>query len=790
MLKLTNINKYYKVGEENVKVLNDVNLSFGKREFVSILGSSGSGKTTLLNIIGGLDRYSSGDLIVEGKSTKDFKDKDWDSYRNSTIGFVFQSYNLISHLSVLDNVAIALSLSGVSASERNKIAKEALTEVGLEKHINKRPNQLSGGQMQRVAIARALVNNPKILLADEPTGALDTNISIQIMELIKKISKDRLVIMVTHNPELAKEYSDRIIRVSDGDVVEDTKPFKSETITNEPEKLKTKGTSMSFLTALKSSFKNLTTKKARTSITAFAGSIGIISIALVLAISSGMNAYVKKMQEDTLSGFPLTISQTSTASFDGMQRPNSKDDENSNNKVIQAKGETKAHSNNYATDVLGEGYTFIDYLNNNSSKYNATISYASGYKLKALIQNKDESYKEVLDNNKNSVSFFGGSSSIFNELPTNADLVLGQYNVVAKISDSFTYPKDASEAVLVVGSDNKLSKSTLEALGYNADDKINYDDILGKTLSVISNDNYYLENSNIGYFTQKIVDKNMYDSGYKVKIVGILKPKDAKSSTLLSSGIGYTKELTDYMCNIDKDSEIVKNQKENKNSNVLSPNKAPIDDATYTGLLKILGGDSTPTQISIYPTSFDDKEKILNVIHDYNDKVSQKFGLDTDSSKDNAIVYSDMGEAIASTITTMIKTITVILTAFAAISLVVSSIMIGIITYVSVVERTKEIGIMRAIGARKKDISRIFNAEAIIIGLISGTLGVIIASLITIPVNSVIESQMQIEGFKANLPIMQAVFLVILSVILTFIAGLIPSKIASKKQPVEALRSE
>jgi len=788
MLKLTDIYKYYKLGEEKVAALNNVNISFGKSEFVSILGSSGSGKTTLLNLIGGLDRYSTGDLIIDGKSTKEFKDKDWDSYRNNTIGFVFQSYNLIPHLSVLDNVSIALSLSGVSSKERNRIAKQSLTDVGLEKHMYKKPNQLSGGQMQRVAIARALVNNPKILLADEPTGALDSTTSIQIMELIKKISKDRLVIMVTHNPELAKKYSDRIVKLSDGLVVEDTLPYIEE-LKDKNQKFKTKKTSMSFFTALKSSFKNLITKKTRTSITAFAGSIGIISIALVLAISSGMGSYVDTLQIDTLSGFPITISQTSSTSFDRLRRFTSPTSDENNTKTdgktVSAQNEAEIHNNLYSEDVLGKGYTFSDYIVEKADKYSSSISFTSGYKMKALTNNYNGELMEV-----KAKSTYNRNVVLMNEIPTNSDYVLDQYEVIASVDDEFTYPTKADEAVLVVDSNAQLSKVQLEALGFKSDENISYKDIIGKTYSIIQNDNYYELNENSNIFNQRAINEDMYNNGFKIKITGVLMADEDSMTSALSSGIGYTKALTDYMMGIEKDSKIVSAQKANTKESVIATNQSLLDETTYKLLMQQLGGDNTPIQILIYPKSFDEKEKIIELIDKYNKMVIDKYGSNEKDYKKYSIDYTDLAKTIASTMTSMIDTITIILTAFAAISLVVSSIMIGIITYVSVVERTKEIGIMRAIGARKKDISRIFNAEAVIIGLFSGLLGVLIASLITIPINSIISNSLGIEGFSAALPYVSGVLLVFLSVVLTFIAGLIPARLASRKDPVEALRSE
>lgn len=786
MLKLKNIFKFYSLGDEKVAALDNINISFNKSEFVSILGSSGSGKTTLLNIIGGLDRYSSGDLIVDGKSTKEFKDKEWDSYRNSTIGFVFQSYNLIPHLSVLDNVSIALSLSGVSSVERNKIAKESLVNVGLEKHIYKRSNELSGGQMQRVAIARALVNNPKILLADEPTGALDSQTSIQIMELIQEISKDRLVIMVTHNPELAEKYSDRIVRLSDGCIVEDTRPYEKE-IEKKDMPYKTKKTSMSFGSALKSSLKNLFTKKTRTLITVFAGSIGIISIGLVQAMSGGMNNYVDQMQKDTLSGLPITISQITSTNFNRIRSFGDRIDnktESRDKEVITAEAEEESHTNIYSQDVLENGYTFIDFLEKNAGSFTSSINYVKGYNIKAVTKNYQGNYQEVL---YSSGGLFGGN--ILSELSENSESIMDKYEVLASEDKEFKYPKSPYEAVLVVDYNSQLSKEQLKALGFDSDKEISYSDIIGKTYSIISNDNYYEQIGDEFYFTKSVVDEEMYKSGYEITIVGILKAKDSTTS-ILTTGINYTKSLVDMMTDMEKDSDIVKIQSENPNLNILSTNQGDIDGETYNSVMEYLGGKDTPVTIFIYPSSFENKEKIIGVIDNYNELIQEKFGQDTTAYKTNSIVYTDMAESIADTLSTMIDTITIVLTAFAAISLGVSSVMIGIITYVSVVERTKEIGIMRAIGARKKDISRIFNAEAMIIGFGAGLLGVIIAMLIVIPINNFIENSLDIAGFTASLPLTSAVGLVVLSIVLTFIGGLLPSRIASKKDPVVALRSE
>ncbi len=762
MLKLKDLKKSYKVGTDYVEVLKGINLDFKENQFVSILGQSGCGKTTLLNVIGGLDQYDSGDIIINNKSTKDFSDSNWDSYRNETLGFIFQSYNLISHLSILENVAIALSLSGVSSDERTKRAKDALTQVGLEDHFNKRPNQLSGGQMQRVAIARALINDPKIILADEPTGALDTETSVQIMKLIKEISKTKLVIMVTHNPELAEEYSDRIIKVLDGKIIEDSIPYVS-TNNDQVVKYEPKKTSMSYLTALKSSFKNLMCKKARTIITAFAGSIGIIGVALVLSLSTGMTNYITDMQTDALSTSPISISQstmTRTNSRNDMMGTNSSS--NTSDNSLSAEGSFELYYNVYNEDVLGNGYTFIEYIEEYASQYYTSISYGSGYTIKALVKTEEGIYKEV------------SSSSIFYQLSDNKDYVLDNYDLIGD------YPTSMNQIVLVVDSSNTLSKSTMESLGLDTSLSYSYDDILGLELSVVTNDNYYINNGTS--FSKNVVNETLYNTGDTISISGILKIKDDSSAEILSTGLNYTSDLADYLYNIDNNSKIVNFQKD-KDYNVVTG--VSLNDNTYLQLMQQLGGDDTPSSIDIFPITYEDKDSIKEVIEDYNDLVKSKYS----NTSSYVIVYTDFAEMMGEMMTSMIDTISLVLTGFASISLVVSSIMIGIITYVSVVERTKEIGILRAIGARKKDISRIFNAEAISIGFLAGTFGIIITFLLSGVVNSVAYKMVGVENIS-SLTISNAVLLITLSVGLTLIAGLIPSKIASKMNPVTALRSE
>ena len=769
MLQLVNIKKSYVVAGQPFPALNGINLEFKNNEFVAILGQSGSGKTTMLNLIGGLDRYSSGDLLIDGKSTKDFKDQDWDAYRNATIGFVFQSYNLIGHLSVLDNVEMALRLSGVSPKERKERAEEVLIEVGLKDHMKKRPNQLSGGQMQRVAIARALVNNPKILLADEPTGALDSHTSVQIMQLIQKISKDRLVIMVTHNAEIAERFSDRIVRLVDGLVVEDTRPVKPQDLIAK-EKLINKKTSMSFLTAIKTSFKNLLTKKGRTILTSVAGSIGIVGIALVLSISNGMTAYTNTLQSDSLAGFPITIdSVINTDSFGpppGTPFGDPIENEFPDGTTIYAYDSEASRSNHI--NVIDQ--TFIDYLNQMNPDYYNSISYSRAVALNVIDQTDTSNYIKVTTQESNG---FFGVTRYFNELPDNQDFILSQYDILSGV-----YPVDMNEVVLVVDSQNRLNLNFLNALGITIDETYNFNDFLGKTFKVVQNNDYYQQ---IG---SAYVPSTDYEAMYlspdsmTLTVVGIMRVKEEASSELLDYGIGYTTKLTDELLRLAKTSDVVTAQTSSPTINVLTNQPFNVQ-VSYQQVMRTIGGDDSPTGVQIYPKSFDDKDLIKEYLDSYN---VGKDALDT-------IIYTDLAEQISSTISQLINTITIILSAFAGISLVVSSVMIGIITYVSVVERTKEIGIMRSLGARKKDISRIFNAETLLIGLASGFFGVVVAQLLNFPINIIIENLIEVSNFS-NLMISHAILLIVLSTILTLIAGLIPSGIAARKDPVIALRTE
>ena len=707
-----------------------------------------------------------------GRSTKEFTDRDWDSYRNGTIGFVFQSYNLIGHLSVIENVKLALSISGESNKENDIKAKKVLEDVGLGDHLYKKPNQLSGGQMQRVAIARALVTNPKVILADEPTGALDSKTSVQIMELIKEISKEKLVIMVTHNPELARKYSDRIVSVKDGEIIEDTKPYIEQEGNNGYE---LKKTAMTFSSAIKSSFKNLLTKKFRSLMTVVASSIGIISIGLVLAISSGMDKYIQTMQNENLSSMPITIS-SNQINF-GIGEDNNTSDSSEENLVPKSRRDV--HKNLYSEDALGNGETFIKYIQENAKDYYSAIDFAKGYKIKALTKNTKG---DIVDVKMDGQDNFRGNT-IFSVLPEDKNLIMNQFEIVKSLEQNFEYPK-GDEVVLFTAKNNEIDKNVLKALGYSENAKVKYEDVLGKEFSIVDNNNYYTKVEN--RFVPATVDEKMYNAGTKVKIVAIAKAKD--SFTVPQFTLGYTKKLQDSLLSKEVSSDIVKEQEKDKSKNILTNTK--MDNEVATEVLSGLGANTEPSSILIYPKTFNDRDKIANTISEYNKKVAEKYGAGTEDYNKYSITYSDMAKQMTSIMSQMINTITLILTAFAGISLVVSSIMIGILTYVSVVERTKEIGILRAIGARKKDITRIFIAEAGLIGFVSGAVGVIVSLGLALPISKTIARVLKIDNFSAGLDIKSAVGLILLSVILTLIASVIPSRMAAKKDPVEALRTE
>lgn len=886
MLQLKNITKDYKVGDEKVHALKGVSIDFRESEFVSILGQSGCGKTTLLNIIGGLDRYTEGDLIIGGKSTKEFKNADWDTYRNHSIGFVFQSYNLIPHQTVLANVELALTLSGVSKTERRQRAKDALVKVGLGDQLKKKPNQMSGGQMQRVAIARALVNEPDILLADEPTGALDSETSVQIMELLKEISKDKLIIMVTHNPELAEKYSNRIIRLLDGRVVDDTNPYDRNVV--EPiekkkagKEKKIKKPSMSYFTALSLSLNNLMTKKGRTFMTSFAGSIGIIGIALILSISSGAQLYIKSVEEETLVSYPIAI-ERNAMDMSSMMTSMMKDNTSDGN------DDGKVHSNNIMGSMVNTMLTqlksndlksFKTYLENDGKEINdyvSDIKYGYSTPLNIFRNDKDKGIIQVnpatlfedmgmtnaMYDSQLMSNVVSSSYDTWTELLDNDKLLNEQYKVLAG-----RMPNAYNEVVVMVNKDNEISDYSLYCMGLmdseelinavksamsNNNEKVEftsklqtytYDELLGLEFRLVTNPEFY-EKEN-GVWIDKSDDKiymtKVVEDAEPIKVVGIIKPEENSiMSSSSSSAIGYTHALTEYLVNKVNDSEIVKAQKDSPDTDIFTGKEFAKDedkkavtmddikayiaalpqeqqaqvmaqlqqaqqmgmteqqivdafsqqmntesDATYDGNMTLLGAASLdePSRINIYPKDFDSKEKIEQIISDYNDKVK------ADGNENLKIEYTDIVGLMMTSVSTIIDAISVILIAFVAISLVVSSIMIGIITYISVLERTKEIGILRAMGASKRDISRVFNAETLIVGFAAGTIGIGVTLLLLIPANAIVYNLTGISGMCV-LPWQGAVILVIISMLLTLIAGLIPSHYAAKKDPVLALRSE
>lgn len=895
MLELNDIKKDYVSGSTTVSALKGINLRFRDCEFVSILGQSGCGKTTMLNIIGGLDKYTSGDLKINGVSTKNYKDRDWDFYRNNSIGFVFQSYNLIPHQTVLSNVELALTLSGVSKAERKKRAIEALEKVGLGEQIHKKPNQMSGGQMQRVAIARALVNNPDILLADEPTGALDTETSIQIMELLKEISKDRLIIMVTHNPELARDYSTRIVRLLDGVITDDSNPYSLEDmeadirakeaakVKTSEKKIKKSGkkqkTSMSFFTALSLSFNNLMTKKTRTILTAFAGSIGIIGIAMILSISNGIQLYIDRVQRDTLSSYPITLQAESIdiSSMVTSMTGNSDSEEHEDKSKIYSNDIMGDMINTMVKEVKSNNLSeFKKYIENGGSdikSYVSDIQYSYDVPLNIYMKDTsngveqlnpstmfDSIYGEGATSTSSAMSSGMGmgmfsNSSVWNQLLGNQQVLDEQYDVLAG-----HWPENYNEVVLVVDKNNEVDDYTLYSLGlkdpeevrtlfkkmmvgesYETKKDISYtfDEILDTEFKLVMPTDMYKYNDVTGTWDDYSKDDkymtNVVNNGTDIKVCGIIRPNDDAVSTSISSGIGYTAKLTEYIIEEVKNSEIAKAQladtsvdvftgvpfDNDRNTEItmddvnaymatLSPEesaqmqamtsgmsddqilqlfsaslKARTTDATLDSNKSKLGITDldTPSQIDIYATDFDSKEKVQNIIKDYN-KLQQD-----DGKEENVINYTDYVGIMMSSVSTIINAISYVLIAFVAISLIVSSIMIGIITYISVLERTKEIGVLRSIGASKKDVSRIFNAETLIEGFVSGALGIVVTLLLCIPANALIKHLTDISNV-AQLPIAGGVILIIISMFLTFIAGLIPAKLAAKKDPVVALRSE
>ena len=861
MLELKNIRKSYKTADFTQVALDNINLEFRKSEFVSILGPSGSGKTTLLNIIGGLDRYDSGDLIINGKSTKDFKDRDWDEYRNNSVGFIFQSYNLIGHINVLSNVEMSMTLSGVGSKEKRKRALEVLEKVGLKDHAYKKPNELSGGQMQRVAIARALVNNPDIILADEPTGALDSNTSIQIMELIKEISKDKLVIMVTHNPELAQKYSSRIIRLLDSKIIDDTMPYnptKKEREDAKKDSKKSRKTSMSFLTALSLSINNLKTKKGRTILTAFAGSIGIIGIATIMSLSNGVQNYIDRTQEETLSSYPLTIQENTidaSAMIELMMGQNDID--------TSTQEENKVYSNDIMNEVMSTMSSkieknnlkrFKEYLDTNREKINdslTAIEYNYDLNLNIYSQRDGKTVKSNPSTVFEKIGMdFGGSNSMMSQFTStdvflkqldNEELVHSQYNLLAG-----NWPQNYNEVVLLVDKNNQVSDYTLYSLGLKDQDELEakynkilsgeeieadeqtsytYDDILNLEFKVLPQTDYYEKEGNVWidksedeeYVNQKL------ENAETLKVVGIIQINEEAIANTTSGVILYTKELEEHIIDKISNSEIVKEQLANDKVNVFTglefneeSTSKEFDinslsdeqrtylmslsqeelaqviaaysenaNATYETTLDKMGyvNIEEPSTINIYPKDFEAKENIENFISEYNTMV------ENEGNESDTINYTDTVGLIMSSVTSIVNIISYVLIAFVSISLVVSSIMIGIITYISVLERTKEIGILRSIGASKKDISRVFNAETLIIGFCAGVLGIACTYLLTFPANAILKEVVNVSGL-VQVPWGAALVLVCISMILTVISGLIPSKMASKKDPVIALRTE
>ncbi|MDD7281282.1 MAG: ABC transporter ATP-binding protein/permease [Erysipelotrichaceae bacterium] len=860
MLRCENIVKDYQTSEEVVHALKGVSLSFRDSEFVSILGQSGCGKTTFLNIIGGLDQYTSGDLIINGKSTKNYADKDWDTYRNHKIGFVFQSYNLIPHQSVLSNVELALTLSGVSKEERRKRAIEALEKVGLKDQINKKPTQMSGGQMQRVAIARAIVNNPDIILADEPTGALDSHTSVQIMEILKEISKEKLVIMVTHNPDLAQQYSSRIIRLFDGQVVDDSNPYEEvETIVDEHTEKKTV---MSFMTALSLSLNNLMTKKARTILVSFAGSIGIIGIALILSLSNGVQSYIDGVESDTMTAYPISI-QATTMDMTSMMESMTPDSEAKDEQRDMDKIYTKSFVNNVLESIasskqnnLTELKSYIESEDGQEIRNNSrAIEYSYGLNLNVYNEQTDSGLVQVSPNGlidklgmgdlMNARASIMSSTSDANEvwlqLPDEEELKNSEFELIEG-----NWPENYNEVVIAVDKNNNITDYALYSLGIlNQDEVVDsynkivqgsssevkttkekeayaMDELMDTKFKLVLNSDLFekvngiwIDRSEDEDYVQKVVD-----NATEVKVVGVIRQKENTMASGMLGGIYYSSEMRDYVIDQCENSAIVKEQKENEDINIFTGkefrNGEKLDftsltdqeklamsmmsqdeilaymetyndniNATLESNLKKMGvvDLDSPTQISLYAKDFDSKEVLSDCIEDYN-QMQEDAG-----NKNNTISYTDIVGTMISSVSTVINMISYVLIGFVSISLVVSSIMIGIITYISVLERTKEIGILRSIGASKKDISHIFNAESFIIGLASGLIGIGLTVLLNWPISTIVEAKTGVANL-AILPWQGGLILVVISVILSLIAGLIPSKIASKKDPVESLRSE
>lgn len=937
MLQIKNISKQYRTGDLVQNALRNVNVSLRDNEFVSILGPSGSGKTTLLNIIGGLDRYDSGDLVINGISTKEYKDRDWDSYRNHTIGFVFQSYNLIPHQSILANVELALTIAGISRGERRKRAKKALEEVGLGDQLHKKPNQMSGGQMQRVAIARALVNDPDILLADEPTGALDTETSVQVMELLKEVAKDRLVVMVTHNPELAEKYSTRIIKLRDGRILDDSDPYTPETLPEKTEQKNMGKAKMSFATSLSLSFNNLRTKKGRTILTAFAGSIGIIGIALILALSTGVNGYISDIQKDTMSSYPITISAETIDMTDMMGMRGSMMGGRGGNATEESEDLDGVYSDNStleSTEAILSSVTendltafkqYLDdpdseiqqYLGENGVIYSYDVNFdVYAYDSEGVLINTDADTEDVIDSGSGSGGFgsmmggmgnMGGMSAMMGGTSASSgaenfsELTVGSNGVAVSqvVTDSYdvlygTWPENYDEVVLVLDENNAISTDALYQLGFITADEYkeiadslaegeevseltwDYDEVCGHSFYLVPASDHYVENED-GTFSRitdtDIDSEQLLENAVELKITGIIRPVEDAANATISTPVAYTSKLTDYVIERCNSSSIISAQQENPEINVLTgmnfeaaddaqkaddasaylsslgvsdkatfyqmimyysaseaeneesseqQAQAPsgagaaggmsmdetvmadaldqwltntpdeeilvsiydeyIEGASYEDNMADFGKISydAPSSISIYTDSFEDKDAIALCIEHYNETVDS----------DTQITYTDYVALLTSSITSIVDVISYILIAFVAVSLIVSCIMIGIITHISVLERTKEIGILRALGASKRNISQVFNAETFIIGLCAGLLGIAVSALLTIPINAVIQTLLGAETLNASLPLTSAVWLVVLSMIITVIGGLLPARKAAKKDPVVALRTE
>lgn len=780
MLELKDIKKYYTVGNTTTKALDGVSVAFRKQEFVAILGPSGSGKTTMLNVIGGLDNYDSGDMVINGKSTKTFKGADWDAYRNNSIGFIFQNYNLISHQGIIDNVELGMTLSGVSKSERREKAEEVLERVGLKEHMHKKPNQLSGGQMQRVAIARALANDPDILLCDEPTGALDSETSVQIMELIQELSKEKLVVMVTHNPELAHKYADRIIEFSDGRIQSDSHPHVEG---KKKDQFNLKHTKMTFMTALRLSFNNIRTKKGRTFLTSFASSIGIIGIAIVLSLSSGFQKQIDDTQAETLAQFPITISQITAE----------QDPENYENRTMEGtfpdtkEVTAKISEADRAQHTNKIDQEFVDYVKNIDPELSNNIGYTRLANMNLLreIDGKPELVKFSNESAEGSqtdsmMTMMAAQTGVgVSSFPQQLDKGKGNFLKENYSVLEGSYPEDIHDVVLVVDNNNTTNINALKNLGFDVEDgeKIPFSDIVGTKIKLVYNDAFYTELPTGNFIpNQDLEEVYNNEDNEELTITGVLRIKDSSTMDLLAPGIAYSDALAQKSIEKNSDSAIVKAQKD---SDVNVMTNESLDENAKENLLNYLGGSEIPYSIMIYPNDFKSKDAVLDYLDDYNEG----------KSKEDTIVYSDLAGTMTQLTGGLMDAITYVLIAFAAISLVTSMIMIGIITYTSVLERTKEIGVLKALGARKKDITRVFDAETAILGVASGTLGVIIAYLATFPINSVLYNLTELENV-AQLNPAHGIILIVISTILTMIGGHIPARMAAKKDAAIALRAD